>query len=201
MEFGVAMPDWAEGEQKKLPEYLKTLEERMRVVHRFARLNVEHDTGGPFAAGVFELKTGRVVSIGVNRVVPGRCSTAHAEVMAIALAQKRLGVHDLGGEGLPDHQLVVNWLPCCMCFGATLWSGVTSLAIAGSDGSLEEITGFDEGPRIDNAKELAKRGIEFFDNILKDEAIDTFKLFRDSGRLVYNGRGGGACIPVPADAP
>jgi len=62
--------------------------------------------------------------------------------MTLSLAQKILGTYDLGGPGLPVYQLVVNWLPCAMCFGATCWSGVRSLVIAGSGSELEEITGF-----------------------------------------------------------
>ena len=95
----------------------------MATVLRFARLNSTHRTGGPFAAGVFERDTGQLVVIGVNRVVPLCCSSAHAEVMALSHAQRLLGVYDLGGPGLSAYQLVVNWAPCAMCFGAVLWSG------------------------------------------------------------------------------
>ncbi|MBC6938200.1 MAG: nucleoside deaminase, partial [Chloroflexi bacterium] len=133
----------------------------MAAVIRFSRLNFENRTGGPFAAGVFERDTGRPVVIGVNRVMAHNCSSAHAEVMTLSLAQKILGTWDLGAPGLPAHQLVVNWRPCAMCYGATLWSGIRSLVIAGSGPELEQITGFDEGPiHPEWDKELAKRGIE-----------------------------------------
>ena len=46
----------------------------------------------------------------------------------------------------PTHELVVNWRPCVQCYGATLWSGVRRLVIAGSGPELEELTSFDEGP-------------------------------------------------------
>ena len=157
MDFTISLPEWAVVENEKLPEFVETLDERMRVVNEFARRNVEENTGGPFAAGVFERDTGRVVIVGVNRVEPMQCSSAHAEVVTLSLAQKKLGTWNLGEPGKPALQLVVNWLPCAMCLGAVLWSGVRSLAIAGSDNRLEEITGFDEGPRVDTAKELAKR--------------------------------------------
>lgn len=123
MEFTVSLPDWAKEEVKKLT-VIESLEERMREVIRFSRLNVEHDTGGPFAAGVFEEETGKLVSMGVNRVVPTCCSSAHAEVVAVSLAQTALKTFDLGGGGMPRHQLVVNWRPCAMCYGAVLWSGM-----------------------------------------------------------------------------
>jgi len=187
----LALPKWAETEFDRLPERILGIEDRMRAVLRFARLNTEFDTGGPFAAGVFERDSGRPVVLGVNRVLATGCSSAHAEVMALSLAQKTLGTWDLGGEGIPDHQLVVNWRPCAMCFGALLWSGVRSLVIAGSGPELEELTGFDEGPvSVRWREELAERGIELADDVLREEACDGFRAFRDAKRFVYNARQG-----------
>ena len=191
MDFTLSLPDWAVAEMAKLPQVMPTLEERMAAVIRFSQLNFENGTGGPFAAGVFERDSGKMVVIGVNRVVPSHCSSAHAEVMTLSVAQKMLGTHDLGGPGMPAYQLVVNWLPCAMCFGAVSWSGVRSLVIAGSGPELEEITGFDEGPiHPEWDKELEKRGIELVNNVLRDEAIAVYKAFAASGSLVYNGRSG-----------
>ena len=163
----------------------------MTAVLRFARLNWEHETGGPFAAGVFERDSGRLVALGVNRVVPLGCSSAHAEIMALSLAQRRLGVYDLGGQGMPAHQLVVNWTPCAMCFGAVLWSGVRSLVIAGPGPEMEAITGFDEGPLpADWRGELARRGIELVEGVLRDRALADFRAFAASNPTIYNGRQG-----------
>lgn len=183
------LPDWAIAELNQLPTHLPTIEEQMAEVIKFSRLNIQHQTGGPFAAGVFERDTGKLVVIGVNRVVPRNCSSAHAEVMALSLAQHRLNTFDLGGPGMLDHQLVVNWRPCAMCYGATLWAGVRTVVIAGSGPELEEITGFDEGPIHPNwRQEWQARGVEVVEDILKDEAIKVFHEFAASGQLVYNGR-------------
>jgi len=192
MDFTLTLPDWVEEEHKHLPAYMPSLEERMAAVIRFSRLNFERNTGGPFAAGVFERDSGKLVVIGVNRVVVSNCSSAHAEVMTLSLAQKMLGTFDLGGPGMPAYQLVVNWRPCAMCYGAVLWSGVRSLAIAGSGPELETITGFDEGPIHPTwDQELAKRGVELINNVLHEQAIEVYRDFAASGALVYNGRQGG----------
>jgi tRNA(Arg) A34 adenosine deaminase TadA len=184
-------PDWLAAESATLPALMPKLEDRMRAVLRFARLNFERGTGGPFAAGVFERDTGKRIFIGVNRVMPMNCSSAHAEVMALSGAQQLLGTWDIGGKGRPPLELVVNWRPCAMCYGATIWSGVRALVIAGSDRAVEEITGFDEGPLpADWAGELERRGISVRDNVLRAEAIKVFEAFRDSGATVYNGRQG-----------
>ncbi len=192
MEVALTMPAWAINEMQKLPAYLPTLEERMAAVIRFSQLNFEQGTGGPFAAGVFEQTSGKLIVIGVNRVMPTNCSSAHAEVMALSLAQKLLGTYDLGGQGQPAHQLVVNWRPCAMCYGAVLWSGVRSLVIAGSGPELEALTGFDEGPmHPDWIGELRKRGIEVISDILRDEACRAFQAFGAGSNFVYNARLGG----------
>ena len=187
----LTMPTWVPREVDRLPRRIPEIEDRMRAVIRFSRLNYEHETGGPFAAGVFERDGGRLVAMGVNRVVASGCSSAHAEVMAMSLAQRALGGWDLGGPGLPAHQLVVNWRPCAMCYGAVLWSGVRSLVVAGSGPELEKLTGFDEGPlRADWDHELERRGIEVVDGVLRDEACEAFRAFRDSEGFVYNARQG-----------
>src|SRR4051812_42325174 len=95
MEFTLSLPDWAVEEHKRLPTTMPSLEERMAAVIRFSRLNFEKRTGGPFAAGVFERDSGKPIVIGVNRVVALNCSSAHAEVMTLSLAQQIIGTYDL----------------------------------------------------------------------------------------------------------
>lgn len=192
MDVTINLPDWATAELSKLPTHIATIEERMKAVINFSRLNFEKKTGGPFAAGVFEAKTGKLITVGVNRVVPLQCSSAHAEVVALSVAQKLVGSHDLGGADMPEHQLVVNWRPCCMCMGSVLWSGVRSLVVAGSGPELETLTGFDEGPVHPRwREELEKRGIQVVDGVLAKEACKVFSAFASSGEMVYNGRSGG----------
>ena len=190
-ELHLAMPDWIPGHLAGLPECLPDAEQRMRVILDLARLNFQRDTGGPFAAGVFERDTGRRIAVGVNRVVASGCSSAHAEVMALSLAQRRLGGWDLGAPGLPPHELVVNWRPCAMCYGALLWSGVRHLAVPGDGPELEALTGFDEGPVVpDWQAQLEARGITSRTGILREEAVALFREFRASLRPVYNARRG-----------
>lgn len=191
MEFKVTLPDWAIVETEQLPDCIPDLEERMRTVIRFSSLNVQHQTGGPFAAGVFEKESGKVIAIGVNRVVPASVSSAHAEIVTLSLAQQKLKTFDLGGEDMPDHQLVVNGRPCAMCFGSIPWSGVRSVVIAASGEQIESLTGFDEGP-IHPAwqDELKSRGIEVTEDVLADEACEVFRQFAASDQPVYNGRSG-----------
>ena len=90
--FTLDLPDWAIDNLNALPTHFPTNDERMAAVIEFSRFNFQRKTGGPFAAGIFERDSGKLVVIGVNRVLPFHCSSAHAEVIAISLAQKLLGV-------------------------------------------------------------------------------------------------------------
>jgi tRNA(Arg) A34 adenosine deaminase TadA len=190
--FDLALPDWAAAELASCAQReFASIEDRMRLVIELARTNFQRDTGGPFAAAVFDDASARLLAIGVNRVVPMQCSSAHAEVMALSLAQRAAGTHDLGGYGQPSRQLVVNWCPCAMCCGAVVWSGVRSRVIAGSGPELERITGFDEGPIHPSwAAELTRRGVAVTDGVLRDETCAMFREFAASGRAVYNARQG-----------
>lgn len=189
--FEVSLPQWAIEENLQLPRFIPDVEQRMREVIRFAEINLNKQTGGPFAAGIFEKNSGAVIGIGVNRVVPSNNSSAHAEIVAISLAQKKLATFDLGGPGMPDHQIVVNGRPCAMCCGALPWSGVRSLVIGASGERIESLTGFDEGAVHPHwQQELEKRGIEVIENVLAEEAEVVFQRFRDNGEPVYNGRSG-----------
>jgi tRNA(Arg) A34 adenosine deaminase TadA len=197
-EYRVALPAWIDDELADVPAVVPGREDRMRLVHRLADRNWREGNGGPFAALVAERDTGRIVSVGVNVVLASGVSSAHAEVVALGLAQMATGGWDLGATGLPSHELVVNWRPCVQCYGATLWSGVRTLVVAGEGPELEEITTFDEGPLgADWAEQFEARGIEVVGDVLRDEALAVFHDYRKAvdeadGIVVYNARGGTA---------
>ncbi len=196
-EYRVALPGWLDAELAEAPDAVPHREDRMRLVHRLADRNWREGNGGPFAALVAERDTGRIVSVGVNAVLSSGVSSAHAEVVALALAQTATGGWDLGAAGLPLHELVVNWRPCIQCYGAAMWSGVRSLVVAGEGPQLEEITTFDEGPLgADWAEQFAARGIEVTRDVLREEALAVFRSYRKAvdagGLVVYNARGGNA---------
>ena len=191
MNYQVELPDWAVQENERLPSFIDNPGERMRHVIRFSRLNFEKETGGPFAAGIFEAASGRVVVIGVNRVVPHNNSSAHAEIVTISLAQQILKTFDLGGAGLPEYELVVNARPCAMCFGAIPWSGIRKLTVSVPGDLVEKLTGFDEGPiHPDWQNELRNRGIAVNENVMVEEGAAVLRDFGSSGQPVYNGRRG-----------
>jgi tRNA(Arg) A34 adenosine deaminase TadA len=149
-----------------------------------ARKNVEMKTGGPFGAVVFTGE-GRVVSVGVNRVIEQSCSVAHAEIMAYMLAQTRLQRKRLN-EGGEKFVLATSAQPCCQCYGATVWAGIDELLIGARTEDTEELTEFNEGPLpADWIGELNKLGIVVRRDILRERARNVFKLYAQYGGEHY----------------
>jgi tRNA(Arg) A34 adenosine deaminase TadA len=186
------LPGWLVAELHTHTTRLPAAEDRIRLTNRLAARNYKEGNGGPFAALVVDPATGEVISLGVNVVLSSGLSSVHAEVMALSLAQARLGSWDLGPAGGRELELVVNWRPCTMCYGALLWSGVKHLLIAGDGPECEKLTGFDEGPMpADWRAELEGRGIRVTTGVLRDDAIAVFAEYGRSGSVVYNARGTG----------
>ncbi|WP_084103805.1 nucleoside deaminase [Demequina sp. NBRC 110056] len=195
--YSMTLPPWLAAEVPALPESLERHEAQMALVNRLADRNWREGNGGPFAAIVVDHVTGRLVSVGVNVVLSTGVSSGHAEVMALALAQQALGTWDLGDGH--DLALVVNWRPCVQCYGATLWSGVRHLVVAGDGPELERLTGFDEGPMVaDWAQQFERRGIEVVQDVGRADALAVYAAYGESSSVVYNARGQGA---IDAEAP
>ncbi|WP_062202348.1 nucleoside deaminase [Demequina salsinemoris] len=188
--FTLSLPAWLQRELAALPHELDGAEAQMALVNRLADRNWREGNGGPFAAIVVDHTTGELVSAGVNVVLASGKSSAHAEVMALGLAQERLGTWDLGAQR--DLALVVNWRPCVQCYGATMWSGVRHLVVAGDGPELERLTGFDEGPMVaDWAAQFEARGISVTQDVGRDDALAVYRAYGASASTVYNARGAG----------
>jgi tRNA(Arg) A34 adenosine deaminase TadA len=187
--FAATLPPWLVDDLDALPTLLRTDEERMALVNDLADRNWRAGNGGPFAAIVVDDATGELVSVGVNVVLSAGLTAAHAEVTALSLAQTALGRWDLGADDA-DLALIVNWRPCVQCYGATMWSGVRSLVVAGEGPLLEELTGFDEGPVVEDwAEQFAGRGIRVTVGVSSDDAVAVFRAYGSSDAVVYNARG------------
>ena len=185
-EVHVEYPDWVDSLVNWDIPYTSELD-RMRLAIAVSRMNVEHETGGPFGAAVFESETGRVVAVGMNSVVRLSNCTLHGEMVAFMMAQQKLGSFSLNSPGLPPHELYTSCEPCAMCLGATLWSGVHRVVYgaAREDASLLK---FEEGPVFpESYKYLEDRGITIVRNVLREEARAVLELYREKSGKIYNG--------------
>ncbi len=158
----------------------------MRFVLGLAEQNVVCGTGGPFAAAVFAGARFALVAVGVNIVLAARSSIAHAEMVALTMAQQRLGSHDLALTGRGHCELVTSVEPCAMCLGAIPWSGVRRLVCGARDGDARAI-GFDEGQKPRRWVEgLRERGVEVVRDVLRGESAALLETYRRRGGAIYN---------------
>jgi tRNA(Arg) A34 adenosine deaminase TadA len=179
----LTLPIWLREEVDATHVYADD-ESRVALAVDLARRNVEHGSGGPFGAAVFTGE-GRLVSVGVNRVVARSCSVAHAEMMAYMLAQTRLQRFRLN-EGGEKFVLATSAQPCCQCYGATVWAGIDELLIGARSEDVEELTEFDEGPLpADWVGELEKRGIAVKRDIQRDAAREVLMRYRELNGSAY----------------
>ena len=182
------LPPWVDTLFPKDEYIYKTPEERMGLVIALSRMNVEHKTGGPFGAAVFEMNTGKLIAPGVNMVTAANCSLLHAEMAAISLAQQIKGTYDLGAEGQPACELVSSTEPCAMCMGGIIWSGIRHLVCGARDEDARAV-GFDEGAKLDDwVKAFADRDISVTQDVSRQKAAEVLRHYAESGGVIYNAR-------------
>ena len=199
----VTLPEWAKEEiATHAAKTFVTDEEMMALAIHLSSRNVTENTGGPFGCAIFErdLKdnTAKLVSVGVNRVVPLGNSTLHGEIVAIQLAQSKLNSFTMQlaveeeGESLAScvpckitrqFELFTSCEPCAICLGATLWSGVSRI-VCGATKKDAEAIGFDEGPVFAESYEhLKKAGIGVKKLVLQQEAAQVLNEYGKVGAL------------------
>lgn len=180
LQIHLTLPPWI-GEVADESRLYLTDEERVGLAITLSQHNVERSHGGPFGAAVFN-EAGRLISAGVNRVVPQTCSVAHAEMMAYMTAQQRLAAFRLNEQG-GRYILATSAQPCCQCYGATIWAGIDELLIGARAEDVEELTEFDEGPLpADWIGELQRRNIAVRRDILRDQARTVLAAYSAGGR-------------------
>jgi len=183
----LAPPDWLGSFLDAWSGPLDSAENRMRLAVALAAENVRRQTGGPFGAIVVEESGGRLLGAGVNQVTALGLSLAHAEMMALSVAQRAGGNWNLGATG--PVQLITSCEPCAMCFGAVPWSGVNSL-VWGAAREDAEAAGFDEGDKpADWVATLEARGIRTAAGVLRSAAADVLSSYaRGNGDIYHPGR-------------
>lgn len=178
MQLSIALPDWL------LPADDLVFGDdiaAMAFAVELSRRNVT-EGGGPFAALVLDAQ-GRLVSAGVNRVVEQGNSVLHAEMVALMLAQQKLGTHDLRRAG--PLTLVTSCAPCAMCLGAIPWSGVARI-VCGARGEDAEAIGFDEGDKPASwPRTLEARGIAVTEDIDRDAAAAVLQAYAAQQKPLY----------------
>jgi tRNA(Arg) A34 adenosine deaminase TadA len=149
---------------KQEPENLQA--RFMREAIRLSQRAVDRGEGGPFGAVI--VRHDRIVGRGWNRVVGTNDPTAHAEVLAIRDACRRLKrVH------LEDCELYTSCEPCPMCLSAIYWAHLRQVFFANTRSDAARIGFQDEFLYRELKQPLARRRIPTH-TLLRREAREVF---------------------------
>ena len=123
--------------------------------------------GGPFGAVI--VKDNKVIATGVNRVTSHNDPTAHAEIVAIRSATRKL--HSFNIHGCT---IYTSCEPCPMCLAAIYWAHLDKIYYANTKTDAKNI-GFDDSFIYDEiALDPNLRKIETT-RLLAAEAITAFE--------------------------
>jgi guanine deaminase len=123
--------------------------------------------GGPFGAIV--VKDGKVLGEAANRVTSTNDPTAHAEMMAIREACKKLGNFHLRGC-----EMYSSCEPCPMCLGAIYWARLDRVYFASTAADAAK-AGFDDSFIYQEIqKPDAQRKIPMI-QLMREESLAAFR--------------------------
>lgn len=179
----ISLPEWATELASQKPYYLDDAD-KMRLAVALAERNIR-EGGGPFGAAIFEVGSGKVMGVGLNLVVPAGNSALHAEMVAIMMAEAKLGNHSLAELG--RYELFTSCAPCAMCLGGILWAGVERIVCAAEAEDARQI-GFDEGPVFEESYNyLKERGITVVRGFMREAGSEVLRNYATQGGQIYNG--------------
>lgn len=139
----------------------------MREAIRLSIKMMRRGNGGPFGAVV--VRNGKVISRGWNKVTSVNDPTAHAEIVAIREACKRLKTFKLD-----DCDLYTSCEPCPMCLSAIYWARLQNVFYANTRKDAARINFDDDFIYREVALPLSKRKLKL-KQLLRDEALVAFK--------------------------
>jgi tRNA(Arg) A34 adenosine deaminase TadA len=139
----------------------------LREAIRLSRTRMREGRGGPFGAVV--ARDGVIVARGWNAVTSSLDPTAHAEVVAIRRACRKLGSFSLAGC-----VLYASCEPCPMCLAAAYWSRVDRLVYAATREDAA-VAGFDDAFIYDEVPLVPEARSLHTDHLLRAEAAAVFE--------------------------
>lgn len=138
-------------------------------MQRAIDLSIQHmrqNAGGPFGAVI--VRDGIIVAEGFNRVTSSHDPTAHAEIVAIREACKKLGTFQL-----TDCEIYTSCEPCPMCLAAIYWARPKAIYFANTKHDAAKIGFDDEYIYEELKKDHKKRSVPMF-SFMRDEALSAF---------------------------
>ncbi|MGA7524500.1 MAG: nucleoside deaminase [Acidobacteriaceae bacterium] len=144
----------------------------MRRAIALASDNVRQGLGGPFGAVI--VRDGVIVGEGANAVARISDATAHAEIVAIRDACRRLKTFSLAGA-----EIYTSCEPCPMCLAAIYWSHIDRIWYANTSADAARIAFDDAALYREFTLPASERRIPSA-ALLRDQAWESFQLWLDS---------------------
>ena len=138
----------------------------MREAIRLSLEKSRENYGGPFGAVV--VREGEIIGRGWNQVTSKNDPTAHAEVMAIRAACKKLNTFQLD-----DCELYASCEPCPMCLSAIYWARIRRIFYANTRRDAAKIKFDDDLIYREISRPMARRKIPMR-QLLRPEALKAF---------------------------
>ena len=132
-------------------------------------INGVNTAGGPF--GCVIVKENKIIAEGSNKVTSSNDPTAHAEVVAIREACKKLNTFNLTGC-----DLYASCEPCPMCLSAIYWGHIEKIYYANTRDDAQKIDFDDSLIYSELLKNVKKRKISMV-QMMRDEALKAFDLW------------------------
>ena len=142
------------------------LETFMREAIRLSLVNMREQGGGPFGAVI--VRAGKIVARGWNQVTGTNDPTAHAEVVAIRKACKKLKTFKLEGC-----ELYTSCEPCPMCLAAIYWAHLDRVYYANTQADAARMDFIDQLIDRELARPIARRILPMAP-LLRAEALKVF---------------------------
>jgi guanine deaminase len=133
--------------------------------------NVRSGRGGPFGAVV--VKNGAIVAEGANQVTLTNDATAHAEMIAIREACRKLQCFDLRGC-----EIYTSCEPCPMCLGAIYWARLDRIYFANGNADAAK-AGFDDSFIYSEFLKLPDQRKILMTQIMREEALEAFQAWQE----------------------
>ena len=138
----------------------------MREAIRLSLQKMRSNHGGPFGAII--VRRGKIVGRGWNRVTSTNDPTAHAEVVAIREACRRLKTFRLD-----DCELYTSCEPCPMCLAAIYWARMGKIFYANARRDAAAIGFDDDFLYREVARPVSRRKLPM-KQLLRGEALKVF---------------------------
>ena len=147
------------------------MESKNKFMLRAIELSIKsaNGIGGPF--GCVVVKDNMIVAEGSNKVTFSNDPTAHAEIVAIRDACKKLNTFNLSGC-----DIYASCEPCPMCLSAIYWSHIDNIYYANTRDDAKKINFDDSMIYSEFSKKIEDRKIPI-KQMLRNEALEAFDIW------------------------